>query len=94
MSSLSQEQLRQQIRVRLTHRRLLSVGGAYKVHKGTGQPCIVCRREIGASEVECAVDGAGGICVAHETCYTLWREESVIQSDLRTVVDRGSFRQT
>ena len=82
-SSLPEAQLRQQIRVRLAQGRLAPAGGGYKTHRGTGRPCLVCRRDIGRAEVECEVARAG--VVAHETCYLLWREESVAQSDLRTV---------
>ena len=84
-SSLPEEQLRQQIRVRLVQGRLSPASDGYKTHQGTGRPCLVCRRDIGRAEVECAVDGAGVVMVAHETCYLLWREESVIQADLRTM---------
>ena len=78
ISSLSEEQLRQQIRVRLAQERLLPVGGAYKTHKGTGRPCIVCRREIAPTEMEHEADGPGIVLIAHEACYGFWREESVI----------------
>jgi hypothetical protein len=39
--------------------------------------CLVCRHEIGPYETEYDVDGAGVVLIAHELCYTLWREESV-----------------
>lgn len=81
-SSLPEEQLRQQIRVRLAHGRLSVASGIYKTHVGTGRPCIVCRRDIGRAEVECQIDGAGVVLVAHEVCYVLWREESVAHSGL------------
>jgi hypothetical protein len=84
-TSLSQEQLRQQIRVRLAQGRLPVVGGVYKPYRGTGRPCIVCRREIQSTEVENQIDGAGLVLVAHDSCYMLWREEAVIQSGVRTV---------
>ena len=74
---LSQEQLRQQIRVRLAHGRLPVLDGVYKTHRGTGRPCIVCRHVIEPNQVECEVDGLGLVLIAHETCYMLWREESV-----------------
>jgi len=74
---LSTEQLRQQIRVRLAQGRLPAVAGAYKSHRGTGRLCMVCRRAVGAPEVECEMDGAGVVLIAHEACYVLWREESV-----------------
>jgi len=76
-SSLSEEQLRQQIRVRLEQARLPVVDGVSKSHRGTGRPCIVCRRAIEPTEVERQVQGAGVYLFAHEACYKLWREESV-----------------
>jgi predicted nucleic acid-binding Zn ribbon protein len=84
-SSLSEEQLRQQIRVRLAQGRLLVVGGVYKSHRGTGRPCMVCRHEIEPTQVACEVDGPGVVLIAHEECYRLWREESVIWSGARAV---------
>ncbi len=77
-SSLSEEQLKQQIRIRLTQGRLFVVGGAYKTHKGTGRPCVVCRRETAPTEIEHEVDGPGIVQTAHEACYKLWREESAL----------------
>jgi len=82
---LSTEQLRQQIRVRLAQRRLFPASGVYRIRRGSGQPCLVCRRDVGRTEVEYEVGGAGVVLVAHEACYMLWREESVIQSGSRTV---------
>ena len=76
-SSLSEDQLRQQIRVRLAQRRLSVINGVSKSHRGTGRPCIVCRRAIEPAEVERELDGAGVVLIAHEACYILWREESV-----------------
>jgi len=76
-SSLSEEQLRQQIRVRLEQARLPVVDGVSKSHRGTGRPCIVCRRAIEPTEVERQVQGARVYLFAHEACYQLWREESV-----------------
>ena len=62
-SSLSEEQLRQQIRVRLEQARLPVVDGISKSHRGTGRPRIVCRRAIEPTEVERQVQGAGGLPV-------------------------------
>ena len=73
-SLLSVEQLRQQVRVRLAQGRLPIAGGVYRTHRGTGRPCVVCRRAVAAAEAQCEVDGVG----AHEACYMLWREESVL----------------
>jgi hypothetical protein len=76
-SLLSSDQLRQQIHVRLAQGRLPIAGGVYKTHRGTGRPCVVCRRAVGAAEPQCEVDGVGVVLIAHETCYMLWREESM-----------------
>ncbi len=84
-SLLSSEQLRQQIRIRLAQGPLPVVDGMYKTHRGTGRPCIVCRRSIERPEVEREADGVGVVLIAHEACYILWREESVSYPVLRTV---------
>jgi hypothetical protein len=76
-SSRSEEQLRQQIRVRLEQARLPVVDGVSKSHRGTGRPCIVCRRAIEPTEVERELDGVDVVLIAHEACYVLWRQESV-----------------
>jgi hypothetical protein len=76
-SLLSPEQLSQQIRVRLAQERLPGADGVYKTHRGTGRPCIICRRAIEATDVACEVAGAGAVLTAHEACYMLWREQSV-----------------
>ena len=76
-SLLSGEQLRQQIRVRLAQERLPIASGVYKTLRGTGRPCIVCRRAVEGAEAQCEIDGVGVVMVSHEACYMLWREESV-----------------
>ena len=76
-SLLSPEQLSQQIRVRLAQERLPGADGVYKTHRGTGRPCIICRRAIEATDVACEVARAGIVLTAHEACYTLWREQSM-----------------
>jgi len=75
-SLLSEDQLKQQIRVRLAQGRLAVVPGVYKTNRGNGRPCIVCRRAIEPTDVEYQVDGAGIVLNAHGSCYLLWREES------------------
>lgn len=75
-SLLSPEQLKQQIRVRVTHGRLPMANGVYKTYRGVGRPCIVCRRLVESTEVEYQVDGLGVVLTAHAACYLLWREES------------------
>ncbi len=74
---LSEEQLKQQIRIRLIQGRLPLANGPYMSRRGTGRPCIVCRHEIEASEIECGVEAAGITCHAHVTCHHLWREVSL-----------------
>jgi hypothetical protein len=76
-SLLSAEQLRQQIRVRLAQGRLPAItAGIYKSRRGTGRYCLVCRHEIGFTQVEYESEGAGVVLIAHEACYTIWWEES------------------
>jgi hypothetical protein len=78
MSSLSAEQLRQQVRVRLAQGRLPAINGVYKNRQGTGRACMVCRRLVEPREIECDMTAtAGAVLVAHEACYMLWREESI-----------------
>ena len=81
-SLLSAEQLKQQIRLRLADGRLPAIraGIIYKTHRGTGRHCLVCRQEIEPNETEYDIDGAGVVLIAHELCYTLWREESMSRS--------------
>ena len=72
------DDLRRQVRARLAENRLPSVDGVSKSHRGTGRPCIVCRRAIELTEVERQVSGDGVFLYAHEACYKLWKEESVV----------------
>jgi hypothetical protein len=77
-SLLSTDQLRQQIRVRLVQGRLPTAGGVYKRRRGTGQACLVCRRAIDRTDTEYETPESGRVVlIAHEACYTLWREESL-----------------
>jgi len=79
MTAPSVDELRQQIRARLSENRLPSVDGVSKSHRGTGRPCIVCRRA--PTEVERELDGVVVVLIAHEACYALWREESKARRD-------------
>jgi hypothetical protein len=77
-SGTPDDELRRQIRARLSEARLPAVDGVSNPHPGTGRPCIVCRRAIEPTEVERQLDGVGIVLIAHEACYMLWREESVL----------------
>jgi hypothetical protein len=72
----SDDRLRREVRARLTDRRLPLLDGASESHRGTGRPCIVCRRPIEAAAVEREVTGIDVVLIAHELCYKIWREES------------------
>jgi hypothetical protein len=76
-SCASDDALKRLIRAQLSEGRLGSVNGVSKSRRGTGRPCIVCRRTIGATEIEREVEGQGVFLHAHEACYKPWREESV-----------------
>ena len=73
----AEDELRRQVRARLAEGRLPAIDGVSKSNRGTGRPCIVCRRAIESTEVERELDGVGVVLIAHEACYALWREESV-----------------
>jgi len=73
-SSLSEDQLRQQIRVRLAQGRLPVIDGVFNSHRGTNRPCIVFRRATNPAETEREVHGVGAVLTAHEASYILWRE--------------------
>lgn len=75
---IGEPELKRQIHARLSEGRLGSIAGSVsKSQRGTGRPCVVCRRTIGPAEVEREVESAGVCLHAHEACYRLWREESV-----------------
>jgi hypothetical protein len=80
------DELRRQIRARLSEARLPAVDGVSKSHPGTGRPCVVCRRAIEPTEVEHQVSGHGVFLYAHEACYKFWREQSAV---FRTTKDRS-----
>jgi hypothetical protein len=82
----SDDELRGQVRARLAEGRLSAVDGVSQSHRGTGRPCIVCRRAIEPTEVEREVTGCSGVILtAHEACYKPWREESRSWRDLVAV---------
>ena len=79
LSVLSSQQLRQQIRVRLERGRLPLVDGVYRPHRGVdGESCAVCRRTVEGDDSTCRVGDPSLGLVAHMACYTLWREESLV----------------
>ena len=85
-TGLSDDDLRRQIRVRLATGRLPSVEGVSQSHRGTGRPCIVCRRVVERTDVEREVTGRSGVVLTtHEACYKPWREESRVWRDLVAV---------
>jgi len=76
--SVRDDALRRQIEARLSEGGLPAVPhGVSRSHRGTGRPCIVCRRPIGPTDVEREVEGPGVFFHAHEACYKPWREESI-----------------
>jgi hypothetical protein len=77
-SAVTDDDLRRQIRARLSVARLPAVDGVSRSSRGTGRPCVVCRHAIEPTEVERQVGGLGVFLYAHEACYKLWREESVV----------------
>jgi hypothetical protein len=76
-SASSDDERRRQIRAWLSDGRLGSVESVSKSYRGTGRPCIVCRRPIEPTDVEREGEGPGVFFHAHEACYKPWREESV-----------------
>ena len=82
----SNDELREQVRARLAEGRLPTADGVSRSHRGTGRPCIVCRRAVEPVEVEREVTGGSGVVLtAHEACYKPWREESRVWRDLVAV---------
>ena len=80
-TSSPDDDLRREVRARLSDDRLPMLDGPSKSHRGTGRPCIVCRRPIEPAEVEREVDSIGVVLIAHEACYKIWREESKARVD-------------
>jgi hypothetical protein len=77
-TAASDDDLRRQIRPRLSERRLFSAMGISSIHRGTGRPCNVCGRSIDSPTLEREVEGLGVLGLAHPVCYRIWREESAI----------------
>lgn len=91
-AGVTYDALKRQIRVQLSDGRLGSVNGVSKSQRGTGRPCVVCRRAIGPTEVEREVEGQGVFLHAHEACYKPWREESVARRAAAAPVPRRGAR--
>ena len=77
-SAATDDELRGQIRARLSEARLPAVDGVSRSSRGTGRTCVVCGRAIAPTEVERQAGGLGVFLYAHEACYKLWRDESVV----------------
>jgi hypothetical protein len=86
LTGSSDDELRGQVRARLAEGRLPTIAGVSQSHRGTGRPCIVCRRVVEPTEVEREVTGCSGVVLtAHEACYKPWREEARAWRDLVAV---------
>ena len=72
-----ENELRRQIRARLSASRLPPADSISTSRRGTGVPCIVCFRPIDSTHVEREVHSARASLYAHEECYKVWREESL-----------------
>ena len=76
----SADELRSSIRQRLAQGELVPAPGRVWAGRGTGQRCVVCAREILASEVENEIsvraDGLEMRLYAHLPCLRAWRDES------------------
>jgi hypothetical protein len=73
----SDDEGRRQVRARLAEGHLPSIDGVSQSHRGTGRPCIVCRRVTEPTDVEREIKSRSGVVLtAHEACYKPWREES------------------
>ena len=74
------DELRLSIRQRLAQGDLLPAPRRVWAGRGTGQPCVVCAKEILASEVENEIsvraDGLEMRLYAHLPCLRAWRDES------------------
>jgi hypothetical protein len=89
-SCASDDALRRQIETRLSEGRLPSVHGVSKSHRGTGRPCIVCRRTIGPTDVEREVESQG--CPFTRTSVLQPRREESVARRVATGRTRRSRR--
>jgi len=76
------DELRRQVRARLSANRLPFADGVSTSRRGTGIPCIVCRQAIESTHVEREVHSEKASLYAHEECYKVWREESVLRRSM------------
>ena len=72
------DDLRREVRARLSERTLFSATGMSSIRRGTGRPCDVCGHSIDSPTLEREVEGAGVLGLAHPLCYTMWRAESAL----------------
>jgi len=75
MTSLSDSDLRREVRARLSSGALFPTGGRVSARRSTGKSCIVCAKLISGSEIEHEVAGPTTVW-AHWDCYSIWRQES------------------
>ena len=72
------DDLRREVRARLSERTLFAATGMSSIRRGTGRPCDVCGRSINSPTLEREVEGSGALGLAHPLCYTMWRAESAL----------------
>ena len=74
------DELRLSVRQRLVRGDLVPAPRRVRAGRGTGQRCVVCARNIPASEVENEIsvraDGHEVRLWAHLSCLRIWRDES------------------
>ena len=75
MTNLSDNDLRREVRARLSSGALFPTGGRVSARRSTGKPCVVCAKPISASEIEHEIAGPTTVW-AHWDCYSIWRQES------------------
>ena len=74
------QQFRALVRQRLERGNLVPAPRTVWAGKGTGQRCVVCGRDVQASEIEGEInvraDGLEVTLWTHLSCLAIWREES------------------
>ena len=87
------DELRRSVRERLADGRLMRAGNISVARRGSGLPCVICTRVVEHNEMEREVQEGKQRAVAHDRCYSLWREESRYAARLQvhaTIRDRLS----